>query len=177
MGAWVQKKYWLVARAVGEHKQKGAFPGSPILLDVEEESKTILSNPGVHHRMEVEEPKIPSSICWRRCYPGFEKDVWSGWKFTGIPHCQRGIKALFWEGICHMKNLPLQTTVKPAQAESSVLQTALDWKGILILSRFKVQQKQGQWYLEKSNQRAAAEPNWEELLGLLLKLKHRGVLK
>ena len=127
--------------------------------------------------MEVEEPKIPSSICWRHCYPGFEKDVWSGWKFTGIPHCQRGIKALFWEGICHMKNLPLQTTVKPAQAEGSVLQTALDWKGILILSRFKVQQKQGQWYLEKSNQRAAAEPNWEELLGLLLKLKHRGVLK
>ena len=71
-----------------------------------------------------------------------------------------------------MKNLPLQTTVKPAQAESSVLQTALDWKGILILSRFKVQQKQGQWYLEKSNQRAAAEANWEELLGLLLKLNH-----
>ena len=41
-----------------------------------------------------------------------------------------------------MKNLPLQTTVRPAQAEGSVLQTALDLKEILILSRFKVQHSQ-----------------------------------
>ena len=71
-----------------------------------------------------------------------KKDVWTGWKSTGIPCSQRGFKALFWKGICHMKNLSLQTTEGPAQAEGSMLQTALGWKGILILSRLKVQQRQ-----------------------------------
>ena len=71
-----------------------------------------------------------------------------------------------------MKNLPLQTTVRPAQAEGSVLQTALDLKEILILSRFKVQQSQvavipGKVHSKSSSYRAAAEANKQFVFTLL----------
>ena len=115
--------------------------GSPILLDVEETSETIQEFTTRwkqrHLKFHLQTADNADTLVLKNMF-----DVWSGWRFTGIPHYQRGIKALFWEGICHMKNLPLQTTVRPAQAEGSVLPTALDLKEILILSRFKVQQSQ-----------------------------------
>ena len=46
------------------------------------------------------------------------------------------------------------------------------WKEYLSWWYLRSSKGRWQWYLEKSIQRAAAEANWEELLGMLLKLNH-----
>ena len=85
--------------------------------------------------MKVQEPKNSSSSSWWHWYPGFKEDVCSGWKFTGNPHCQRGIKALSWEGICHMK-----TSHCKQKIEGSIFKTAVPEKDKIDLGHRRTPQ-------------------------------------